>query len=106
MGKLYVGYDKDEKRNETGLVVMRDAAEKAYDVCKMVLDKEADDLYKLLTDQSTKALIIPEGYTNGDVLLDLLEIDPSKGIQINPSGSEYMTVKLPVKWWNSLYERK
>lgn len=51
---LYVTYDKDEKRNETGLAVGRQNKDGSHTILKMVLDKEADDLYRLLTRQEVK----------------------------------------------------
>ena len=51
---LYVTYDKDEKRNETGLAVGRKNKDGSHTILKMVLDKEADDLYRLLTRQEVK----------------------------------------------------
>ena len=51
--KLFVTYDKDERRNETGLCVGRETDDKV-EILKMVLDEEADKMYMLLTDQQTK----------------------------------------------------
>jgi len=51
---LYVSYDKNEKNNETGLCVGRVGKNGLTDILKMVLDDEAEILYKLLTDQTLK----------------------------------------------------
>jgi len=51
---LYVPYDKDEKRNETGLCVGRVGKNGLTEILKIALDDEAEILYKLLTDQTLK----------------------------------------------------
>lgn len=53
---LFVFYDKDEKCNETGLLIGRHKKDGSYTVLKMLLDKEADDLYKLLINQKEKVV--------------------------------------------------
>ena len=46
---LYVSYDKDKKRNETGLVVSRRNKDGTSEILNIALHDEADNLYKLLT---------------------------------------------------------
>lgn len=54
---LYVSFDRDEKRNETGLAVSRIKNNEVTDIIKMELDEQAKILYRLLTEQMTKAAI-------------------------------------------------
>ena len=52
---LNVFYDKDEKRNESGLLVSRiNKGDKTIKILKMVTDEEAEKLYELLTNQEEK----------------------------------------------------
>lgn len=53
---LLVFYDKDEKCNEAGLAICRHKKDGSYTVLKMLLNKEADDLYKLLINQKEKVV--------------------------------------------------
>ena len=57
---LYVFFDRDEKRNETGLTVSRIKNKEVVDIIKMELDEQAEILYRLLTEQMTKAAIASE----------------------------------------------
>jgi hypothetical protein len=58
---LYVFFDKDEKRNEVGLTVSRIKKNReVVDIIKMELDEQAEILYRLLTEQMTKAEIKTE----------------------------------------------
>ena len=51
---LYVSFDKNEKTGETGLCVGRQTGKGEHAILKMVLDEQAELLYKVLTDQSIK----------------------------------------------------
>lgn len=51
---LYVSYDKDEKKNETGICIGRINKKGEHEILKMELDEQAKILYKVLTDQSIK----------------------------------------------------
>lgn len=57
---LYISYDKKESNGESGLCVGRVDADGSHSILKMELDKQADILYKLLTDQTAKAEIRAE----------------------------------------------
>ena len=57
---LYVFFDRDEKRNEVGLTVSRIKNKEVVDIIKMELDEQAEILYRLLTEQMTKAAIVSE----------------------------------------------
>lgn len=50
---LLVSFDKDKKRNEVGICVVRQTKTKT-NVLKMELDEQAELLYRALTDQSFK----------------------------------------------------
>lgn len=54
---LYVSYDKDEKRNETGLCVGRVNKDGSHTILVMYLDENADKLYEALTKQKTEVNI-------------------------------------------------
>ena len=49
---LTVSYDYDERRNEKGLVVIRNNND-SCEVLKMLLDDKAEALYKILIEQDT-----------------------------------------------------
>lgn len=51
---LYVSFDKNEKTGETGLCVGRQTGKEEHTILKMVLDEQAELLYKVLTNQSIK----------------------------------------------------
>lgn len=57
---LIVSFDKNDRNNEVGLCVARKHPNGNTTVIKMALDEQARILYKLLTDQSTKAEIKAE----------------------------------------------
>ena len=61
---LYVFFDKDEKKNEAGLTVSRIKNREVADIIKMELDEQAEILYRLLTEQMTKAAIVSEDKEN------------------------------------------
>ena len=74
---LRVGYDKDNKeRDKSGLCVARYNADGSCTVLKMVLDKKADDLYRLLTRQEEKVkesqevIYQGDGYYDGEIVYD------------------------------------
>lgn len=58
---LYVSFDKDEKNGETGICIGRKKDDGSHVVLKIELDEQAEILYRLLTEQSTKAAIIVKG---------------------------------------------
>ena len=58
---LYVSFDKNDKNGETGLCVGRVNDDGSHTILKMVLDEQAEILYHLLTEQTTKAEIKAEG---------------------------------------------
>ena len=51
---LVVGYDFDEKKNEKGICVSRQTQDGSYTLLKMLLDDEAEKLYRIITEQSLK----------------------------------------------------
>ena len=51
---LYVSFDKNEKNGEVGLCVGRANDDGSHTILKMVLDEQAEILYRILTDQSVK----------------------------------------------------
>ena len=51
---LFVGYDFDERRNEKGICIRRKNQDGSYTVLKMLLDDEAEKLYRIITEQSLK----------------------------------------------------
>lgn len=53
---LYVSYDTKTLKDSSGLVVGRPSINGEHTILKMLLDKEADDLYKLITDQAEKSV--------------------------------------------------
>lgn len=55
---LYVFFDRDEKTNKTGLSVWRIKNKEISNLIKMELDEQAEILYRLLTEQMTKAAIV------------------------------------------------
>lgn len=55
---LFVSFDKDERRNETGICSGRKNKDGSYSILKMELDKKADYLYALLTNQEEEAIPI------------------------------------------------
>ena len=57
---LIVSFDKNDRNSEAGLCVARKHPNGDTTVLKMTLDEQARILYRLLTDQSTKAEIIAE----------------------------------------------
>lgn len=57
---LFVSFDKDECRNETGICIGRKNKDESHSILKMALDKEADYLYALLTNQEEKAISISD----------------------------------------------
>ena len=58
---LYVSFDKNEKNGEVGLCVGRVNDDGSHTILKMELDEQAEILYRLLTEQMTKADIMAEG---------------------------------------------
>ena len=52
---LFVSFDNNERKDECGLCVFKRHENGKIEVLKMELDEQAKILYKLLTDQSTKA---------------------------------------------------
>ena len=58
---LYVSFDKNEKNGEVGLCVGRANDDGSHTILKMELDDQAEILYRLLTEQMTKAEIKAEG---------------------------------------------
>ena len=61
---LYVSFDKNEKNGEVGLCVCRVNDDGRQTILKMELDDQAEILYRLLTEQMTKAEIKAEGSDN------------------------------------------
>ena len=57
---LIVSFDNNDRNNEAGLCVARKKPNGDTTVLKMVLDEQARILYRLLTDQSSKAEIKAE----------------------------------------------
>lgn len=55
-GSLSVGYDKSNEEDESALVVMRRNGDK-FELLKAEIGEQADILYRLLTEQMTKAEI-------------------------------------------------
>ena len=53
---LFVSFDKDERRNEIGICIGRKNKDGSHSILKMELDKKADYLYALLTDQEEEAI--------------------------------------------------
>ena len=51
---LVVGYDFDEKKNEKGICISRQNKDGSYALLKMLLDDEAEKLYRIITEQSLK----------------------------------------------------
>ena len=51
---LYVSFEKNEKNGETGICIVRNLKDGDCECLKMELDKQAELLYKVLTDQSVK----------------------------------------------------
>lgn len=51
---LYVSFDKDEKRNETGMYIGRPNEDGSHTILNMLLDKDAELLYKVLTTPNMK----------------------------------------------------
>ncbi len=62
---LYVSFDKDEKKNECGICIGRQNEDGSHTILKMELDEQAEILYKLLTEQGTKAAIVEENASHG-----------------------------------------
>ena len=54
---LYVSFDKNEKNGEVGICIGRKYKDGSYKILKMELDEQAEILYRLLTEQMTKAEI-------------------------------------------------
>ena len=54
---LYVSFDKNEKNGEVGICIGRDYKDGRQKILKMELDEQAEILYRLLTEQMTKAKI-------------------------------------------------
>lgn len=52
---LFVSFDNNERKDECGLCVFKRHKNGKIEVLKMEFDEQAKILYKLLTDQSTKA---------------------------------------------------
>lgn len=49
---------------------------------------------------------IPDDATKGDMILDLFKEDIENGIvEINPSGTKYMTIRVSAEWWNTRYKK-
>ena len=57
---LIVSFTKNDRNNEAGLCVARKNPNGDTTVLTMVLDEQAIILYRLLTDQSSKAEIMEE----------------------------------------------
>lgn len=63
---LIVSFTKNDRKNEAGLCVARTNPNGDTTVLKSELDEQARILYRLLTDQSSKAEIKAESETNND----------------------------------------
>lgn len=53
---IHISYDKNEITNESGICIARVGENGTTNVLKMALDKDADILYKILTDPTIKAI--------------------------------------------------
>lgn len=51
---LFVSYDFDEKKNEKGICIVRKNKDGSHTLLKMLLDDEAENLYRVITEQSLK----------------------------------------------------
>lgn len=100
---LYVSFDKNEKKFETGLCVGRPNKDGSHTILKMVLDDEAEQLYKVLTEQKTKVIVIEEGATNGEVAMQLFR-DKGESIKVCTYNDKLIGVKLIKDWWNAPYK--
>lgn len=50
--KLEVTFTYDPIKNETGICIARNDANGEYHILKMLLDEDAKELYKIITDQT------------------------------------------------------
>jgi len=106
---LFVSFNKDECRNETGICIGRKNKDESHSILKMALDKEADYLYALLTNQEEKAIPISvieqikkeilnkENYSSGSELYmngELIDADISVGVVLEIIDKHIMEYKL------------
>ncbi len=111
---LYVGFDKNERQNETGLCVGRVNSDGSHSVLKMVLDDEAKDLYELLTNQTSQAIIIPEGITRREMHklvfgIDVPELHSDKFRCAREKGCSNCkhkdNINCDMNWWNAPFKK-
>lgn len=105
---LCVSFDSNEQKNEHGLCVARPSKDGSYTALKMLLDKQAKDLYRAITDQSAKVIVLPDNPTNGDVIKAVF---PNAKVEIGRLAaivdfSNRETDAFFFDWWNAPYKRE
>lgn len=107
---LNVSFDKDEKKFESGLCVGRLNKDGSHTILKMVLDDEAEHLYKVLTEPNTKVMVIPDGITRRELHKLVFGIDvPELSTEMFRCAREKGcsncrhkdNINCDMNWWNA-----